>query len=199
MDASFAKSRRRAESRRARLRRPKLRRKLRRPVLALILVVAASLGAVGGPRSFAGAQRLVRGSKPAAAASCPVPASLRPAFESAARATGLPIALLTAVGSVESRLDQNARSEVGAIGVLQLMPATAAELKLDPLRSETNVLAGARYLKLMLDRYHSTDLALAAYNAGPTAVDRAGGAPGAQTQTYVSNVQSRWRTLAGCR
>jgi soluble lytic murein transglycosylase-like protein len=48
-----------------------------------------------------------------------------------------------------------------------------------------------------IDRYGSTDLAFAAYNAGPTAVDRAGRAP-AITLTYVANVQSRWRALAGC-
>jgi soluble lytic murein transglycosylase-like protein len=61
-------------------------------------------------------------------------------------------------------------------------------------------MAGARYLKLLLDRYHSTDQALAAYNAGPTAVDRAGGiAPSRETLTYVTNVQARWRALAGCR
>jgi soluble lytic murein transglycosylase len=60
------------------------------------------------------------------------------------------------------------------------------------------VLAGARYLKILLDRYHRTDLALAAYNAGPTLVDRVGGAPWAETQTYVANVQQRWAALAGC-
>jgi soluble lytic murein transglycosylase-like protein len=80
------------------------------------------------------------------------------------------------------------------------MPGTAAELALDPHRAETNVLAGARYLRIMLSRYNSTDLALAAYNAGPTAVDRAGGmAPSAETTTYVANVQTKWRALSGCR
>jgi soluble lytic murein transglycosylase-like protein len=60
------------------------------------------------------------------------------------------------------------------------------------------VLGGARYLRQMLDRFSSTDLALAAYNAGPTAVQAAGGAPSAAVQTYVSNVTELWRSLAGC-
>jgi len=79
------------------------------------------------------------------------------------------------------------------------MPATARELALDPDYPPSNVLAGARYLRLMLDRFHSTDLALAAYNAGPTAVTRAGGAPSAETLTYVANVTRQWRALNGCR
>ena len=65
--------------------------------------------------------------------------------------------------------------------------------------SPSNVLAGARYLRLMLDRFHSTDLALAAYNAGPTAVARAGGAPSAEVLTYVAKVTTLWRRLNGCR
>ena len=60
------------------------------------------------------------------------------------------------------------------------------------------MLAGARYLKLLLNRFQSTDLALAAYNAGPTAVSRVGRAPSRETLTYVANVQSRWRALSGC-
>jgi soluble lytic murein transglycosylase-like protein len=80
------------------------------------------------------------------------------------------------------------------------MPQTAASLRLDASEPATNVLAGARYLKQLLDRYGSTDTALAAYNAGPTAVDRAGGmAPTDETVAYVANVQARWRALNGCR
>ena len=57
------------------------------------------------------------------------------------------------------------------------MPATARELRLDGNDPAANVLAGARYLRQMIDRFGSLDLALAAYNAGPSAVERAGGAP----------------------
>ena len=66
-------------------------------------------------------------------------------------------------------------------------------------RPASNVLAGARYLQQLLQRFHSTDLALAAYNAGPTAVAEAGGAPTAGTLDYVANVTALWRELRGCR
>jgi peptidoglycan DL-endopeptidase CwlO len=131
---------------------------------------------------------------------CPIPARFRPAFENAARATGLQLAMLVAVAEVESRFQPSARSQADARGLLQVLPSTAAALQLDPDNPASNVLAGARYLRLLLDRYQSTDPALAAYNAGPTAVDRAGGmAPNGMTLTYVENVQARWHALAGCR
>jgi soluble lytic murein transglycosylase-like protein len=61
------------------------------------------------------------------------------------------------------------------------------------------VLAGARYLRLLLNRFQSTDLALAAWNAGPTAVEQAGSAPNMTLATYVANVTTRWSELAGWR
>jgi len=85
-----------------------------------------------------------------------------------------------------------------ARGLLQVTPTTAAELKLNVNDPSSNVLAGARYLRLMLNRFQRTDLALAAYNAGPTLVERLGRAPSQETQTYVANVQQRWAALAGC-
>jgi soluble lytic murein transglycosylase-like protein len=130
---------------------------------------------------------------------CPIPSKFRTAFVRAARDTGFQLSMLVAVAQVESRFKPNARSSADARGLFQLMPATAASLKLDADKPSTNVLAGARYLKILLDRYTRTDLALAAYNAGPTAVDAAGGVPYSQTQTYVANVQQRWAALAGCR
>jgi soluble lytic murein transglycosylase-like protein len=129
---------------------------------------------------------------------CPLPASLRPSFERAAQDTALPISMLVAVGKVESNLRTNARSEAGARGLLQLLPSTAAALQLNVDDPSANVLGGARYLRLMLDRFSSTDLALAAYNAGPTAVQAAGGAPSGGVQTYVANVTQLWRSIAGC-
>jgi soluble lytic murein transglycosylase-like protein len=129
---------------------------------------------------------------------CPIPARFRLAFVRAAHDTGFQLSMLVAVAQVESQFKPNARSSADARGLLQVMPATAASLKLDADKPATNVLAGARYLKILLDRYTRTDLALAAYNAGPTAVDAAGGAPWAETQTYVANVQQRWAELAGC-
>jgi len=129
---------------------------------------------------------------------CPIPARFRPAFERAARATGFQLSMLVAVAQVESSFEPNARSKADARGLLQVLPSTAASLNLSADDPASNVLAGARYLRLLLDRYTRTDLALAAYNAGPTAVDQAGGAPWPETQTYVANVQQRWAALAGC-
>jgi soluble lytic murein transglycosylase-like protein len=176
---------------------------MRRRILALLLVAACS-GA--GAAAVAGA----RGERPTAARIpaipvaetpanvCPVPSRFRAAFVAAASDTGLPLALLTAVAQVESRFQPQATSSAGAQGLLQLMPTTAAELNLDAQDPTSNVLAGARYLERLLARFHSTDLALAAYNAGPTAVARVGRAPNNETLTYVQNVTDIWRLLHGC-
>ena len=78
------------------------------------------------------------------------------------------------------------------------MPTTARSMRLSADEPESNVLAGARYLKHLLNRFSSTDLALAAYNAGPTAVAKIGRAPTGVTVSYVANVTQLWRTLNGC-
>jgi soluble lytic murein transglycosylase-like protein len=130
---------------------------------------------------------------------CPGPAAYRPAFTRAARDTGLPLAMLVAVGQVESNFTADARSSADARGLLQVLPSTAAALRLDVDRPASNVLTGARYLVQLLDQFHSTDLALSAYNAGPPAVAAAGGAPTQETLDYVANVTSLWRELRGCR
>ncbi len=132
-------------------------------------------------------------------ARCPIPSSLRPAFEDASRDAQVPTAMLYAVAKVESNLHANAESEAGARGLLQLMPATGKSLALNIDEPATNILAGARYLRQLLDRFGSTDVALAAYNAGPTAVDEAGGAPSIAVQRYVANVDLLWNSVAGCR
>lgn len=168
-------------------------------LFAVALVAGLGAGAVANANSEKAA--LVPPARPSPAAArdfCPVPKRYRPAFESAARDTHLPFALLVAVASVESNLDHRALSSAGAKGLLQVMPPTAAELQLDPNHPDSNVLAGARYLKQMLGRFSSPDLALAAYNAGPGAVEEAGGAPGPETITYVANVNRLWQRLQGC-
>jgi peptidoglycan DL-endopeptidase CwlO len=129
---------------------------------------------------------------------CPIPQPFRPAFARAARDTGLQLSMLVAVAQVESEFKPNAVSRVGARGLMQVVPTTAAELNLNIDRPESNVLAGARYLRQMVSRFSRVDLALAAYNAGPTLVDRLGGAPNAEAAAYVGNVQRRWAALAGC-
>lgn len=168
-------------------------------LFAVALVAGLGAGAVANASSEKAAVAPTPRSSPAAVRDiCPMPKRYRSAFESASRDTHLPLALLIAVASVESNLDHRALSAAGARGLLQVMPPTAAELRLDPDETDSNVLAGARYLKQMLGRFRSPDLALAAYNAGPGAVEKAGGAPGPETITYVANVNRLWQRLQGC-
>lgn len=129
---------------------------------------------------------------------CPLPTQFRAAFESASNKSGVQLSLLAAVAQEESDFKPNAVSHAGALGLLQVLPSTAQELEIDLSSPGANVLAGARYLRRMLDRFDSLDLALAAYNAGPTAVERAGGPPTEETRTYVDEVTQRWQKLAGC-
>jgi soluble lytic murein transglycosylase-like protein len=178
---------------------------MRRRLLALLVVALAS-GTVAGTVASAKGKLDTLGARipplPAlreVADACPVPAAYRPAFLYASHDTGLPLAMLVAVGQVESNLQANARSSADARGLLQVLPSTAAMLQLDADRPESNVLAGARYLRQLLDRFHSPDLALAAYNAGPTAVAEAGGAPTQATWEYVTRVTALWRDLRDCR
>ena len=129
---------------------------------------------------------------------CPVPRELRDEFRAAATDTDLPLAMIVAVAKVESNLDTDARSAAGAHGLLQVLPSTAAEFELDTYHVGENVLAGARYLSQLLDRFKSTELAFAAYNAGPTAVEHEGARPNDETVAYVANVTTQWRKLVGC-
>ena len=178
---------------------------MRRRLLALLLVALVSGTVAGTVASAKGRPDTLRARIPALPARheiadvCPVPATYRPAFTHAARDTGLPLAMLVAVGQVESQMTADARSSADARGLLQVLPSTAAALRLDVDRPASNVLAGARYLSQLLTEFHSTDLALAAYNAGPTAVAAAGGAPTQETLDYVADVTSLWRELRGCR
>jgi soluble lytic murein transglycosylase len=117
----------------------------------------------------------------------------------AARRHQVQPALVKAVVAAESNFDPRAVSRKGARGLMQLMPETAAELGVaDPLRPEENLRGGTRYLRAMLDRYGETPLALAAYNAGPAAVDRYGGIPPyAETRDYVQRVLTYYRHYHG--
>jgi soluble lytic murein transglycosylase-like protein len=103
--------------------------------------------------------------------------------------------LIEAIVSNESGFDPAATSPVGAQGLMQLMPATARSLGVtDAYDPAQNVAAGARYLRGLLDRFKRLDLAVAAYNAGPYAVERHGGIPPfAETQAYVRAVLSEYR------
>jgi soluble lytic murein transglycosylase-like protein len=133
------------------------------------------------------------------ARACIVSTAYGRAFRAAARETGFPVALLVAVAWEESRLNPNARSNAGARGLLQVMPQTARMLGTSPDDPRANIRAGARYLSQLLKRFGGDlELALAAYNAGPTAVERAGRAPTLATLRYAKNVEARAVELASC-
>jgi soluble lytic murein transglycosylase-like protein len=115
-----------------------------------------------------------------------------------ADAQGMDARLLVALIAVESSWHPRAVSSAGATGLGQLMPGTAADLGVDPDDPQANIHGAAVYLRTLINRYGSYSLALAAYNAGPGAVDQYGGIPPyAQTQRYVTAVLALWRRLAG--
>lgn len=115
-------------------------------------------------------------------------------FEEAAQAYGVPVALLKAMGMAESGFNQNAVSGAGAIGVMQLMPGTAASLGVNPYNARENIMGGAKYIAKNLEQFknHSNglELAIAAYNAGPGNVIKYGYQipPFKETQNYVKRV-----------
>ena len=91
--------------------------------------------------------------------------------------------------NAESGFNPNAVSSAGAIGIAQFMPGTAAGLGVDPWDPEASLAAAARLMRSYLDRFGDYALALAAYNAGPGAVEQYGGVPPyAETQTYVARI-----------
>ncbi|TCB68984.1 lytic transglycosylase domain-containing protein [Acinetobacter sp. ANC 4178] len=126
----------------------------------------------------------------------------RNAFDSmirqAAQTHGISEGLIKAVMHTESGFNVNARSPVGALGLMQLMPATARRFNVsnayDP---QQNIMGGAKYLSWLLKRFNgNTSLALAAYNAGEGNVDKYGGIPPfKETQDYVRRVSSRYSNL----
>lgn len=130
-------------------------------------------------------------------------ANLRAIAQRAARANGIPVPVFLRLVGVESGWKPGVISSAGAIGLTQLMPGTARGLGVtDPFDPRQNLDGGARYLKAMLDKFGRMDLALAAYNAGPGAVEQHGGIPPyEQTQHYVSMIlgglKGGQKTLSG--
>lgn len=153
------------------------------------LVCTTSTGTLEFPLSDIARIESVPGDPPAAPSSlAAIPT--RELLSNAARRQGLPPELVRSVAKIESGLRQSAVSSKGAIGLMQLMPQTAAQLGVEPNLPEQNAQGGARYLRDLLVRYHyDSALALAAYNAGPAAVDKYRGVPPyAETRQYVLKV-----------
>lgn len=156
---------------------------------------------VGNPVEI---RRVTSLAQPAASASATSTASGQGAspysglFAAATATYGLPPGLLQAVASTESNMSPQAVSSAGAEGMMQLMPATASSMGVDPFDPAQAVPAAASLLANYLQRFGSLPLALAAYNAGPAAVAAYGGVPPyQQTQQYVSSVMSAMGGTAG--
>ncbi len=163
---------------------------------ALVLTNVPPAGGRGRALHSTGAER----ERVPATARRPAPAPrVRPYDEVVRRVAGrfgVDHDLVHAVISVESAYDPRAVSPKGAVGLMQLMPATAAELGVHDLTDpHDNIVGGVRHLRRLL-AYYKGDLtrALAAYNAGVGAVDRHGGVPPyRETRDYVRRVQSRYQ------
>lgn len=119
-----------------------------------------------------------------------VPSTTEEMLEFAAAKYNVDPNLVKAIATAESNWDQSAVSAVGAVGVMQLMPETAAGLGVNPYDERQNIEGGAKYIRQMLDTFGgNVRNAVAAYNAGPGAVQRYGGVPPySETQSYVGRV-----------
>ena len=159
----------------------------------------AGRSAVADPAVPASAEINASGGLPEAAVAYParaaagIPSRYQAKIAELAARFDLSPALLEAVVWQESRWNENAVSPVGAQGLAQLMPGTARYLGVDPSDPFANLEGGARYLREQLDRFGGDlEKALAAYNAGPGRVERAGGIPNIrETQHYVAAIMGR--------
>ena len=134
--------------------------------------------------------------RPSSLTIAPPPAQIQQLVEKSAKAHNVDPLLVQSVIQVESNYNHYAVSPKGAEGLMQLMPGTARMLgvtnSFDPAE---NIEAGVKYLRYLQNVYQDDRLALAAYNAGPKAVDRYKGAPPyAETQDYVNQVGQRYRS-----
>jgi soluble lytic murein transglycosylase-like protein len=143
------------------------------------------------PGAFASMVSAAMNGEPSAGAAPAAPAHIEQLVNANAGALGVDPALVKAIIANESGFDANATSKTGAQGLMQLEPQTASALGVanayDPAQ---NIWGGTRYIKGLLERFHGDlRLAVAAYNAGPGAVEKYGGIPPyAETQAYVDNV-----------
>jgi soluble lytic murein transglycosylase-like protein len=128
----------------------------------------------------------------------PVPLQFAAALTQASVAANVSPTLLASLVWQESRWNPQAISRKGAIGLAQLMPATARNLGVNPNDPIQNLAGGARYLRQLLDQFDgNVEKALAAYNAGPARVRSAGGVPAiAETRAYVSSIVRRVASIS---
>ncbi len=119
-------------------------------------------------------------------------------IKAASRHTGLSTALIAAIIMTESGFDPQAKSRAGAKGLMQLMPATMLDFKVeDPYDAQANINAGAAYFKTQLAEFKSLDLALAAYNAGPANVKKYGKVPPfPETLNFIKKVRAYFQEYA---
>ena len=176
---------------------------LRVLVVAVVAVagpVSAAVYEVGDDGSMSRIDTLVRPPvrKPVVSRSrsdgtSPRASAYRPYVAAAATQYELSPALIDAIAHTESRYDQAAVSRVGAAGIMQLMPGTARGLGVDSRDPASNIRGGTAYLRLLLNSFDGDVVrTIAAYNAGPGAVKRAGGIPHyPETVAYVSKVLDR--------
>jgi len=130
----------------------------------------------------------------------PSPGELEPLIHEVSQRNNLPASLIKAVIRVESNFNPAATSPKGAQGLMQLMPGTADDLQVvNPYDAQENVWAGARYLKMLLEKFNNRlPLALAAYNAGPKRVDQHQDVPPIrETRDFVRNVCENFLKYSG--
>lgn len=169
------------------------------PAMAQVLEIGpAGVTSIAGPNVItADGVRAIAPVRPAPKATG-APASAQPLLDRAGEASDLSPRLLEAIAYVESRFRHNAVSPKGAIGMMQLMPATAGDLGVDPRDPAQNARGGAAYLRQMLAMFdNNVELAVAAYNAGPNAVRKHNGVPPyAETRAYVAAVMDYLATTS---
>lgn len=153
--------------------------------IGVLLSAAVSLGASDTAAVMAQARR--KAALPSRGRVVLSTAEARRLVDHYARLYRIPLSVARNLVTVESAWRQHAVSPVGALGLTQLMPRTASELRVNPYDSRQNIEGGLRYLARMHQRFNRWELALAAYNTGPGRVARYGGVP-PWTRRYVRKI-----------